>query len=382
KWTDQDPSKYLDDPDMPELEDIIYSDDEEYVGAEADLSNLKTNITVSPIPTTRVHKDHLVNQIIGELNSASQTRSVTRMVKEHGGLHQINDEDFHTCMFSSFLSQEEPKKGHTQEEGINYDEVFAPVARIEAIRLFLAYASFMGFMLYQMDIKSAFLYETIKEEVYVYQPLRFEDPDKVYKVVKALYGLHQAPRALIGPKWLFDIDTLTMSTNYQPVVVENQPNDNAGIKENIDASKVGKETISAQQYVMLPLWSTGSQDPRNTNDDVSDAVFDVKENENDVHVSANGSDKTDNKKHVKKAKRDDIGKSLIDSLIGVRDLRAEFEEFSSNRVNAVSAPVNVVGPNPTNTTNKFNTISPSVNVVKERSRKGQNQNKTGQKQEA
>ncbi|GJS27988.1 putative ribonuclease H-like domain-containing protein [Tanacetum coccineum] len=75
---------------------------------------------------------------------------------------------------------------------------FAPVARIEAIRLFLAYASFMGFIVYQMDVKSAFLYGTIKEEVYVCQPPGFEDPqfpDKVYKVEKALYGLHQAPRA-------------------------------------------------------------------------------------------------------------------------------------------------------------------------------------------
>nr|GEU92323.1 putative ribonuclease H-like domain-containing protein [Tanacetum cinerariifolium] len=84
------------------------------------------------------------------------------------------------------------------EEGINYKEVFAPVARIETIRLFLAYASIMGFMVYQMDVKSAFIYGTIEEEVYAYQPPGFEDPDhpdKVYKVVKALYGLHQAPRA-------------------------------------------------------------------------------------------------------------------------------------------------------------------------------------------
>nr|GEU89234.1 copia protein [Tanacetum cinerariifolium] len=89
-------------------------------------------------------------------------------------------------------------QGYTQEEGIDYEEVFAPVAWIEAIRLFLAYASFMGFMVYQMDVKSAFLYGTIKEEVYVCQPLGFEDPDypdKVYKVFKELYGLHQAPRA-------------------------------------------------------------------------------------------------------------------------------------------------------------------------------------------
>ncbi|GKF71078.1 putative ribonuclease H-like domain-containing protein, partial [Tanacetum coccineum] len=89
-------------------------------------------------------------------------------------------------------------QGHRQEEGINYEEVFAHVVRIEAIRLFLAYASFMGFLVYQMDVKSAFLYGTIEEEVYVTQPLGFKDPDhpdKVYKVVKALYGLHQAPRA-------------------------------------------------------------------------------------------------------------------------------------------------------------------------------------------
>nr|GFB61466.1 hypothetical protein [Tanacetum cinerariifolium] len=174
------PSQYPDDPDMPALEDITYSDDEEAV--------------------------------------APQTRSMTRMVKEPGGLTQINDDDFHTCMFACFFSkrtqrvhqalkdpswieamQEELLQFKIQkEEGIDYEEVFAPIVRIEAIRLFLAYASFMGFMVYQMDVKSTFLYGTIKEEVYVCQPLGFEDPDypdKVYKVVKALYGLHQAPRA-------------------------------------------------------------------------------------------------------------------------------------------------------------------------------------------
>ncbi|GJV30790.1 putative ribonuclease H-like domain-containing protein [Tanacetum coccineum] len=84
-------------------------------------------------------------------------------------------------------------QGYTQEEGIDYDDVFTPVARIEAIRLFLVYASYMGFMVYQMDVKSALLYGTIEEEVYVCQPPGFEDPDypdKVYKVVNALYGLH------------------------------------------------------------------------------------------------------------------------------------------------------------------------------------------------
>nr|GEW19422.1 hypothetical protein [Tanacetum cinerariifolium] len=216
-----DPSQYLDGLDMPALEDITYSDDdEEDVGAEAEFSNLETNITVSHIPTTRVHKDHPVTQIIGDLSSAPQTMSMTRMVKEQGGLTQINNDDFHTCMFACFLSLEEPKRvfrnkkdersivvrnkarlvaqGHTQEEGIDYKEVFSPVARIEVIRLFLAYASFMGFMVYQMNVKCAFLYGTIEEDVYVFQPPGFKDhgyPDKVYNVVKALYGLHQAPRA-------------------------------------------------------------------------------------------------------------------------------------------------------------------------------------------
>nr|GFC23406.1 putative ribonuclease H-like domain-containing protein [Tanacetum cinerariifolium] len=89
-------------------------------------------------------------------------------------------------------------QGYTQEEGIDYDEIFALVARIEVIRLFLAYASFMVFVMYQIDVKSAFLYGTIEEEVYVCQPPGFEDPhfsNKVYKVEKALYGLYQAPRA-------------------------------------------------------------------------------------------------------------------------------------------------------------------------------------------
>nr|GFC16850.1 copia protein [Tanacetum cinerariifolium] len=83
-------------------------------------------------------------------------------------------------------------QGHTEEEGIDYDEVFVPVARTKAIRLFLAYASFKDFMVYQMDVKNDLLYEKIEEEVYVCQSPRFEDPDfpdKVYNVEKALYGL-------------------------------------------------------------------------------------------------------------------------------------------------------------------------------------------------
>ncbi|GJV30618.1 putative ribonuclease H-like domain-containing protein [Tanacetum coccineum] len=103
--------------------------------------------------------------------------------------------------------------GYTQEEGIDYDEVFTPVARIEAIRLFLAYASFKDFVVYQMDVKSAFLYGKIEEEVYVCQPPGFEDPefpDKVYKVEKVLYGLHQAPKA-----WYETLSTYLLDNGFQ-----------------------------------------------------------------------------------------------------------------------------------------------------------------------
>ncbi|GJW28787.1 putative ribonuclease H-like domain-containing protein [Tanacetum coccineum] len=247
-----------------------------------DLGNLSPSYAVSSTPHTRIHKDHPIDHVIGDVQSSVQTRRMTTSYSELGFLSAIYEgkthQDLHTCLFACFLSQEEPKRvskalsdpawveamqeellqfklqnvwvlvdlpkghraigtkwvyrnkkdergivvrnkarlvaqGHTQEEGIDYDEVFAPVARIEAIRIFLAYASYMGFTVYQMDVKSAFLYGQIEEEVYVCQPPGFEDPDhpdKVYKVVKALYGLHQAPRA-----WYDTLATYLLSNGFQ-----------------------------------------------------------------------------------------------------------------------------------------------------------------------
>nr|GFA11511.1 copia protein [Tanacetum cinerariifolium] len=109
-------------------------------------------------------------------------------------------------------------QGHRQEEGIDYDEVFAPVARIEDIMIFLAFASFMGFIVYQMDVKSAFLYGTIEEEVYVSQPPGFIDLqflNKVYKVKKALYGLHQAPRS-----WYETLSTFLLKNGYRRGIID------------------------------------------------------------------------------------------------------------------------------------------------------------------
>jgi hypothetical protein len=89
-------------------------------------------------------------------------------------------------------------KGYAQVAGLDFEETFAPMARLESIRILLAYAAHHSFRLFQMDVKSAFLNGPIKEEVYVEQPPSFEDdryPDHVFKLSKALYGLKQAPRA-------------------------------------------------------------------------------------------------------------------------------------------------------------------------------------------
>ncbi|GKB91582.1 retrovirus-related pol polyprotein from transposon TNT 1-94 [Tanacetum coccineum] len=89
-------------------------------------------------------------------------------------------------------------RNYAQEEGIDFEESFAPVARLEAVRIFVAYAAHKSFPIYQMDVKTAFLNGPPKEEVYVAQPEGFVDPDhpeKVYLLRKALYGLKQAPRA-------------------------------------------------------------------------------------------------------------------------------------------------------------------------------------------
>ncbi|GJT42610.1 putative ribonuclease H-like domain-containing protein [Tanacetum coccineum] len=209
------------DPNMPELEDIVYSDDYEDVGAEADMNNLNTFMPVSPIPTTRIHKDHPVEQIIGDLNSTPQTRRMTKNLEEHGLFSLVqqrtNHKDFQNCLFACFLSQEEPKKvihalkdpswiEAMQEELLQFklQEVWTLVDLPNGKRA-------IGTK--WMDVKSAFLYGKIEEEVYVCQPPGFEDldfPDRVYKVEKALYGLHQAPRA-----WYETLSTYLLDNGFQ-----------------------------------------------------------------------------------------------------------------------------------------------------------------------
>nr|GEX52643.1 retrovirus-related Pol polyprotein from transposon TNT 1-94 [Tanacetum cinerariifolium] len=213
-------SKLPFDPTMPALEDIgifDFSNKDKDDDAVADKNNLDTTIQVSPALTIRIHKDHPLDQVIGDLHLANQTRNMSKNLEEHRKrairtkwvfIKKMDKRGIVIRNKARLVAQ-----GHTQEEGIDCYKVVSLVARIEAIRLFLAYASFKDFVVYQIDVKSAFLYGKIKEEMYVCQPPGFEDPDfpdRVYKVKKALYGLHQAPRA-----WYETLSTYLLDNGFQ-----------------------------------------------------------------------------------------------------------------------------------------------------------------------
>ncbi|KAI3665458.1 hypothetical protein L6452_44085 [Arctium lappa] len=199
----------------------------EIPSADLNDSNLDVGINEEPIHQTRTQKNHPPELVIGDITSPMITRNQSR-------LQDLQDQQ-HTVL-SCFLSHIEPKKAYDamkdsswieamQEELLQFklqdvwDLVDLPkVARVEAIRLFLAYASFMQFKVYQMDVNSAFLYGSIDEEVYVCQPPRFENPsypDRVYKLKKALYGLHQAPRA-----WYDTLSTYLLENRFERGIID------------------------------------------------------------------------------------------------------------------------------------------------------------------
>nr|GFA23901.1 hypothetical protein [Tanacetum cinerariifolium] len=205
---------------MPNLEDLSHNADD--VGAEADINNMESIIS-EPKRVHQALKDPSWIEAMQEELLQFKMQKVWILVDLPYGKRAIgtkwvyrNKKDERGIVIRNKARL--VAQGHTQEEGIEYEEVFAPVARIEAIRLFLAYASFMGFPVNQMDVKSAFLYGTIEEEVYVCQPPGFEDPEypnRVYKVVKALYGLHQAPRA-----WYETLATYLKNSQEQSIYVD------------------------------------------------------------------------------------------------------------------------------------------------------------------
>nr|GEV21361.1 hypothetical protein [Tanacetum cinerariifolium] len=184
-------NELLFDPNMPSLEDVNifnFSSDDEDDGAMADVNNLDTTIQFSLISTTRIHKDHPFDQVTGDLQICIQTRKMSKNLEKHRAIgtkwvfkNKKDEREIEIRNKARLVAQ-----GYTQEERTDYDEVFAPVVRIEVIRLFLAYDSFKDFMVYQMDVKSAFLYGKIKEEVYICQPPGFEDLDFFDRVYKEL----------------------------------------------------------------------------------------------------------------------------------------------------------------------------------------------------
>ncbi|GJX19789.1 putative ribonuclease H-like domain-containing protein [Tanacetum coccineum] len=190
-----DVNDFPDDPLMPDLEDTVEVQNTSIFGSTFDDEDLDT------------YNSPFANQVVGAEadfnNMEPSTVKVWTLVDLPYGKKDIgtkwvyiNKKDERGIVVKNKARL--VAQGYKQQEVIDYDEVFAPVASIEAIRLFFAYASFMNFLVYQIDVKSAFLYGTIEEEVYVSQPPGFVDPKflkKVYKVEKALYGLHQAPRA-------------------------------------------------------------------------------------------------------------------------------------------------------------------------------------------
>ncbi|GKD53917.1 retrovirus-related pol polyprotein from transposon TNT 1-94, partial [Tanacetum coccineum] len=194
------------DPNMPALEDdniFDFSRDDEDDGVVAGMNNLDTTIQIEAM------QEDLLQFKLQEVWTLVDLPIGKKAIGSIWGFRNKKKEKGIMIRNKVRLVAQ----GYTQEEGIDYDEVFALVARIEVIRLFLAYASFKDFVVYQMDVKSAFLCGKIEKEVYVRQPPGFEDPNfpnRVYKVEKALYGLHQAPRA-----WYETFSTYLLDNGFQ-----------------------------------------------------------------------------------------------------------------------------------------------------------------------
>nr|GEZ34973.1 hypothetical protein [Tanacetum cinerariifolium] len=172
-----------------------------------DSSNMHTFYQHHP-SEHRWTKDHLVEQVIENPSQSVRTRRQLESDGKMLALEKKRDEENTVIGNKSRLVA----KGYAQKEGVDFEESVAPIARLEAIRLFIAYAAHKSFTIYQMDVKIAFLYGPLKEEVYVNQPYGFVDPyhpDKVYRLKKALYGLKQAPRA-----WYDELSNFLVSKGF------------------------------------------------------------------------------------------------------------------------------------------------------------------------
>ncbi|GJV65853.1 retrotransposon protein, putative, unclassified [Tanacetum coccineum] len=197
------------DRDIPELEYYSIFEDDENVGAEAKMNNLDTKIQVNPIPTTRIHKDHTLDQVIRDFQSATQTRRMSKNLEEHGFeepkkvIHALKDPSWIEAM---------------QEELLQFklQEVWTLVDLPNGKRAIGTKWVFRN----KKDERGRNKARLIKEEVFVCQPPGFKDldfPDRVYIVEKALYGLHQAPRA-----WFIEVKTTSTPIETQKPLLKDE----------------------------------------------------------------------------------------------------------------------------------------------------------------
>ncbi|GKC48822.1 uncharacterized mitochondrial protein-like protein [Tanacetum coccineum] len=185
--------------------------------------------TVHTTPNTRIHKDHPLENVTGDVQSSVQTRGMKRSTSKQGFLSAVYEEktyeDLHTCLFACFLSQKEQKRVAKALSDPSWAEAMQEeLLQFKLQKVYILEDLPKGKRPIGMDVKGAFIYGTIKEEVYVCQPLGFEDldyPDKVYRVVKALYGLHQAPKAC-QDKY---VDKILRKFNYTDVKTASTPVD-------------------------------------------------------------------------------------------------------------------------------------------------------------
>ena len=275
-------------PQESTVETQIETTNEIHDATEDHVTNLPDKIQADLIPSNHINKNHPIEAIIGDLYEGVQTRSksgginaclytcfisenepknIKLALKEPSWIEAMQEELMQFEKLQVWKLVELPKgkhpigtrwvfrnktddlgvivrnkarlvvQGFYQQEGIDYEEVFAPVARLEAIRIFLAYASYKNFIVHQLDVKTAFLYGKIPEEIYVCQPPGFEDankPDHVYKLDKALYGLHQAPRA-----WYATLTDHLITNGYT----------RGAIDQTLFIKKEGEHLILVQVYV-------------------------------------------------------------------------------------------------------------------------------------
>ncbi|GJW16019.1 retrovirus-related pol polyprotein from transposon TNT 1-94 [Tanacetum coccineum] len=254
-------------PTTPPLEDDDVLENENIERQEKDLEIKENEPLNKEIPNIKESKDHPLETVIGSLNErtlrsqvqsqsnffcfvssvepknikeAIQDESWTMAMQEELNQFKTNDvwslvplPENQTIIGTKWVFKNKldengivsrnkarlVAQGYNQQEGIDFDETYAPVARLESIRILLAYACAHDFKLYQMDVKSAFLNGFINEEVFVAQPpgfIDFEKPNHVFKLKKALYGLKQAPKA-----WYDRLKAFLINHNYTMGLVDN-----------------------------------------------------------------------------------------------------------------------------------------------------------------